>query len=138
MARPTSLSLAVQFLSKSNLQHEELGADLQEYSEKCQKRVLPPSGAYLLSMIAEQFELERGRTSALTKVELPNLQITGNSMAVLTSFYRKVKHVLSTMPADSRPNQMILGRWLFDRVRNVGILRRFIEQIEGCRVSDGR
>ena len=76
----------MQFLSKSNLQHEELGADLQEYSEECQKRGLPPSGAYLLSMIAERFELERGRTSALTEVELLNLQIAGNSLADLTSF----------------------------------------------------
>ena len=79
-------AIAVQMITQKNLQHEELGAQFQEYVESCGKDGVPPSGFYMVSRIATHFDMDRVRQSAMTEVELFALEMSGNSLANLKEF----------------------------------------------------
>ena len=126
-------AIAVQMITQKNLQHEELGAQFQEYVESCGKDGVPPSGFYMVSRIAARFEMDRVRQSAMTEVELLALEMSGNSLANLKEFHQKLNFVLASLREEDRPSDTLLGRWLCDKTRQCSALKRFHEQIEDSR-----
>ena len=109
-------ALAASLLTTQNLRHKELGLKFQSYSEECERERIALNGLFMLSLIGEEFDLDRERGAVMSELELFGLHVGGNSVEDLREFKEKVRFILSALPDDDKPAERLMSRWLYDRL----------------------
>lgn len=73
-------------------------------------------------MISRHFDLDRIRGSLMTSQSIFHLELHGFSTSDLQNFSAQVMKVLQSISHDQWPNERMLGKFLFDKLRTVGRL----------------
>lgn len=81
-------------------------------------------------MASRNFELDRTRGSLITSQSIFQVELSGYSISDLRDFSSKVMRVLNSIPHQQRPNQHMLGEFLFHRFRRVRRRKRVIDEIK--------
>ena len=106
------------------------GFQLQSYVEGCQTEGHGMRGRILLNTIVREFDPDRTFGSVISEIELFQLGAPdGYSLVALKAWRDKVSYILNQLPSHERPPDRMMSKWLFERLKRVGPLRRYIDQI---------
>ena len=68
------------FMTSANLRHPELGEQLQQYSEECQRGNYPISRQYCVGLVCKYFDVEKSRGAVMSEVQLLGLTLSGHGI----------------------------------------------------------
>ena len=100
-------------LSSSN----EIGLEFQAYIEQCTMNSRPARGRYMINMLAKTFDLDKHRGALLTQLQVLQIPLEGFGTSQLTTFRQKVIYALNAVPEADRPDDRLLGEWLYQRLK---------------------
>ena len=108
----------------------EIGLDFQAYIEECTMEHRPARGRHMINMLAQNFDLDKHRGALLTQLQVLQIPLEGHSVQQLTTFRQKVTYALNAVPKEDRPDDRLLGEWLFQRLKAVKKLEYEIREIK--------
>ena len=108
----------------------EFGLEFQAYLEECAMDGTPARGRYMINMLAKTFDLDKHRGALLTQLQVLQIPLEGFSVPQLTTFRQKVTYALNSVPKSDRPNDRLLGEWLYQRLKGCKRLEYELRQIK--------
>ena len=93
------------------------GLKFQAYIEECETVGRPLRGRSLLNFVAREFDPD----STYAAPE--------GSMQSLRAWRDKARFILSQLPTAERPADKLLSKWIFERLKKVGLMRRHIDKV---------
>ena len=65
----------------------------------------------------------------LTRLQALQIPFEGHTIQQLTNFRQKVTYALNAVPTEDRPDDRLLGEWLYQRLKPIKLLEHKIRQI---------
>ena len=84
----------------------------------------------MINMLAQTFDMDKFRGALLTQLQVLQIPLDGYSVQQLTNFRQKVTYALNSVPKVDRPDDRLLGEWLFQRLKHCKRLEHEIRTIK--------
>ena len=105
------------------------GLKFQAYIEECETVGRPLRGRALLNFVAREFDPDSTYGTVVSELELFSLPAPEGSMQSLRAWRDKARFILSQLPTAERPADKLLSKWIFERLKKVGLMRRHIDKV---------
>ena len=93
----------------------------------------PARGRYMINMLAQTFDLDRHRGALLTQLQVLQIHLEGFSVNQVSHFRQKVTFALNSVPVEDRPDDRLLGEWLYQRLKG---FKRLEHELRLIKVSN--
>ena len=110
--------------------HGNFGLRFQAYAEECALHGVPLRGRYMFALVCREFDIDRDRCSMIGAIQLLAIPCDQYSIPNLVAFHDKVHFVLNQIPLADRPQEPLMGKWLFERLKPAACLNRWIVKIK--------
>ena len=127
-------ALAASFMMPTHL-HGSFGLRFQAYAEECELAGVPQRGRYMLALVCREFDIDRDRGSMIGEIQLLAIPCEQDSMGALIAFRDRVNYVLTQIPLVDRPQDRLMGKWLYERLKPANCLKRWVEKIKDSKES---
>ena len=84
----------------------------------------------MLNMFVKTFDLDKHRGALLTQLQVLQIPLDGYSQDKLLHFRQKVTYALNSVPKEDRPDERLLGEWLYQRLKGCKKLEHEIREIK--------
>ena len=116
-------------LTKPEHLKSHFGLKFQSYIEDCESCSRPLRGRVLLNFVAREFDADSTYGTVVSELELFSLPAPEGSMQSLKAWRDKVRYILSQLPTADRPSEKLLSKWIFERLKKVGLMRRHTDRV---------
>ena len=116
-------------LTKPEHLKSHFGLKFQSYIEDCESCSRPLRGRVLLNFVAREFGADSTYGTVVSELELFSLPAPEGSMQSLKAWRDKVRYILSQLPTADRPSEKLLSKWIFERLKKVGLMRRHTDRV---------
>ena len=116
-------------LTKPEHLKSHFGLKFQSYIEDCEARARPLRGRVLLNFVVREFDPDSTYGTVVSELELFSMPAPEGSMQSLKAWRDKARYILSQLPTSERPSEKLLAKWLFERLKKVGLLRRHTDKV---------
>ena len=106
------------------------GARIQSYIEECIATNSTLRGRPLLNMVVREFDLDAALGGVVSSVELFQLTSPESDLASLVHFRDKVRYILGQLPIQDRPQESLMSKWLYERLKRIRSLQLVIDRIK--------
>ena len=106
------------------------GARIQSYVEECIATNTALRGRPLLNMVVREFDLDAALGGVVSSVELFQLAAPESDLASLVHFRDKVRYILGQLPIQDRPQENLMSKWLYERLKRIRQLQLVIDRIK--------
>ena len=84
---------------------------------------------FILNFVAREFDADSTYGTVVSELELFSLPAPEGSMQSLKAWRDKVRYILSQLPTADRPSEKLLSKWIFERLKKVGLMRRHTDRV---------
>ena len=116
-------------LTKPEHLKSHFGLKFQSYIEDCESCSRPLRGRVVVNFVAREFDADSTYGTVVSELELFSLPAPEGSMQSLKAWRDKVRYILSQLPTADRPSEKLLAKWIFERLKKVGLMRRHTDRV---------
>ena len=132
---PTLDRVLCSWLTKQDSLRGHFGPRIQAYIESALTNQQVLRGRPILNFIVREFDLDSALGGVISAVELFQIPAPENDHASLVNFRDKVQHILTQLPLGERPQDAMLSKWLFERLKRVRPLSITLDRIKESQVG---
>eukprot|EP00435_Cladocopium_sp_Y103_P071759 s497_g38.t1 len=118
------------WFTKESCLKGHFGTRIQAHIEESIANNRTLRGRPLLNLVVREFDLDAALGGVVSAVELFQLQSPESDLASLIHFRDKVRYILGQLPLYERPQENLMSKWLYERLKRVKQLQLVIERIK--------